>query len=244
MDFANSQFFAGFGAGLLLSVVVLIYTLHAKSMTALAFTQQRDAAREQAVAQQEVVDALLSKLDALGEEFDQYRAKADAEITSLRSECMQTSMDLRSSALQEKADALSSCGSVANGVDTLLGAVKTFERWHADMNTLIKHNRHMHAMNEDFASIVRQMVVVTLNASIEAARAGSLGHGFSEVAKELRYLATRAENLSNEYRRNLYENDLITTITFQDLQAGGKMIIGSVVALGLANHKTQECLNA
>jgi hypothetical protein len=56
-------------------------------------------------------------------------------------------------------------------------------------------------------------------------------------------LASRAEKLSNDYRNNLYENDLITTTTFQDLQAGGKMIIGSVTSLGLTNKKTQETLS-
>jgi hypothetical protein len=50
--------------------------------------------------------------------------------------------------------------------------------------------------------------------------------------------------LSKAYRSNLYENDLITTATFQDLQAGGKMIIGAVTGLGLTNQKTREALAA
>ena len=242
VNFANFQFLAGLSLGLLLCVAVVIYTLFAKSKAALVRIKDAQTAKERLVAKQDELDAGLSKLADLAEEFDGYRANADSEFATLQREFLQTGQTLRSSVEQEKTSALSSCASVADGVQTLLGAVKTFERWHTDMNTLIKHNRHMHAMNEDFAAIVRQMVVVTLNASIEAARAGSFGRGFSEVAKELRHLATRAENLSNDYRRNLYENDLITTITFQDLQAGGKMIIGSVVTLGLSNDKTKESL--
>jgi len=134
--------------------------------------------------------------------------------------------------------------SMAEGVSELLGLVKTFERWHADMNQLISHNREMHSKNDDFNQIVRQMVIVTLNASIEAARAGELGRGFAVVADEMRSLAGRAEKLSKEYRDSLYENDLITTNTFQDLQAGGKMIIGSLVGLDQVNKKILESVDA
>jgi methyl-accepting chemotaxis protein len=133
---------------------------------------------------------------------------------------------------------------MSSEVATLLGLVKTFERWHDDMNMLIRHNREMHDMNDDFATIVRQMVIVTLNASIEAARAGEQGRGFAVVASEMRNLATRAEKLSNDYRARLYENDLITTTTFQGLQAGGKMIMGTVIGLDLAAKKTQALLSA
>lgn len=141
-----------------------------------------------------------------------------------------------------KSGAMGNCKSLAGEIATLLGLIKTFERWHADMNVLITHNREMHTKNDEFSSLVRQVVIVTLNASIEAARAGELGRGFAVVADEMRTLATRAENLSKDFRSNLYKNDLITTTTFQDMQAGGKMIIGSVIGLDLINKKTQETL--
>jgi len=64
------------------------------------------------------------------------------------------------------------------------------------------------------------------------------------VAAEVRDLAQRAEKLSKSYRSSLYQNDLITTTTFQDLQAGGKMIVGAVIGLDLINKKTREALAA
>jgi len=122
--------------------------------------------------------------------------------------------------------------------------VKTFERWHADMNELIIHNREMHHKNDEFASIVKYMIIVTLNASIEAARAGQAGRGFAVVADEMRTLAARAESLSVGYKNSLHQNDLITTTTFQDLQAGGKMIIGSLTGLNLINNRIKDELTS
>lgn len=133
---------------------------------------------------------------------------------------------------------------LAKALAELQGISKTFERWHADMSKLVAHNKDMHEKNDEFARIVRQMVIVALNASIEAARAGSAGRGFAVVANEMRTLSVNAEALSKHYRDNLYKNDLIATTTFQDMQAGGKMIIDASMGLALTNRKIQSALSA
>lgn len=128
---------------------------------------------------------------------------------------------------------------------TELQAVQTiFERWHEGMDELLRQNADMHRKNEDFAQIVRQMTIVTLNASIEAARIGDLGRGFTVVAEEMRGLAKRAEKLSGDYRRGLYENDLLTTSTFQDIQASGKLIVGTLAALELSQRQVMDSLES
>lgn len=137
-----------------------------------------------------------------------------------------------------RSQALKTYDQSRENISNLLGLAKTFERWNDDMAVLIRHNQEMHRKNEEFALIVNQIIIVALNASIEAARAGEHGRGFSVVASEVRDLAQRAERLSKDYRSNLYQNDLITTATFQDLQAVGKMIMGAVIGLDLLNKKT------
>ena len=197
-----------------------------------------------------VSQRLLEEVAAQKRELHELYEVSEREQTAMRAQIARLNQDTQPGASEQLAkiqqsgkSALSNSTALSGEIVTLLELVKTFERWHADMNELVIHNRAMHDKNDEFASIVKYMIIVTLNASIEAARAGSSGRGFAVVADEMRNLAARAESLSEGYRNSLHQNDLITTTTFQDLQAGGKMIIGSLTGLNLINNKIKDELS-
>jgi len=116
-------------------------------------------------------------------------------------------------------------------IQSLKDTALTFERWHEDMSSLMTQNREMHVKNREFAAIVQQIVMLSLNATIEAARAGEAGRGFAVVAGQVRNLAARSEALSVGYSHSLDKNDTTTTATFQDIQAGGKMMVAALSGL-------------
>jgi methyl-accepting chemotaxis protein len=130
-----------------------------------------------------------------------------------------------------QADLLRQMQALAQEVSQLKALAVAFERWHQDMISLMAQNREMRGVGEDVASIVKQLIMLSLNAAIEAARAGESARGFVVVAAEVRSLSLRAQSLSKDLSKNLHKSDLTTTATFQDIQAGGKLMLAAISGL-------------
>ena len=132
--------------------------------------------------------------------------------------------------------------SLANDVAELKDLAEAFERWHQDMIGLTASNRSLHSNGEDLVAVARNLIMVSLNAAIEAARAGESARGFVVVAAEVRSLALKAQALANQLREGLHKNNLLTASTFQDIQAGGKLMMAAVSGLGSSVNKLRAGL--
>lgn len=77
----------------------------------------------------------------------------------------------------------------------------------SDMRNNIEDLQRQFQQINQFAAtisdIYEQTNLLSLNASIEAARAGSAGSGFSVVAQEIRFLADHSNEAANEIRKNV-----------------------------------------
>lgn len=227
---------AGGGAGLiywrqekkLKSALTAEQSRHAKEMQQTVPRSKLDAAEANAQAQadamrhryeQQITQLENAKRDE-SSQIDQIRREYESQLSGLRKTIQESSEKNKELKVLLKKD-----------VSELLEILDTINRWDDEMTKLMEHNGYMQEQNMEFAGIVKQIIILALNASIEAARAGEAGRGFAVVADEVKTLATRSGGLSDNYKENLHKNDLITTATFQDIQASGKMILTSIHAM-------------
>lgn len=199
----------------------------------------------------ELVTQLQQQLESTSQDYEQQLASAEQMKAELAEQFDSERQDITSS-LTEQIESIRMQSDNVTGdlksqlielqlqLKELADIMITFERWHESLTDLMDHNKAMSEQNGQFYNIVKQIVILALNAAIEAARAGEYGRGFAVVADEVRALALRSQELSDSYRENLYKNDILTTSTFQDIQASGKMIM---TELSTAQGQVDKCLS-
>ncbi|WP_206997764.1 methyl-accepting chemotaxis protein [Trinickia mobilis] len=224
-------------------------------MLATWFLQKRRSAKAMAVQRAQADasrEAALAQADARHQEsmskVEQEKRELESLVDSMREDLASQSADADevrtalAAAIEREKEWLQQATRIAAESARLKGLAVTFERWHEQMISLMSQNQDMHRKNHELSSIVNHVLIVSLNASIEAARAGPTGRGFSVVASEVRTLASRSQELSRSYRESLNKNDLVTTATFQDIQAGGKMITASLGSVETLANQFQSKL--
>lgn len=130
--------------------------------------------------------------------------------------------------LEQNANYVNHVGIISDAVTELLNVVNLVERWHKEVCSIVENNKVMESLVLDFKKIVGQINILSLNASIEAARAGQHGRGFAVVADEVCNLSNSAHTINENYLSNIEKNNIIAVSAFQDIQAGGIMILSAI----------------
>ncbi|MGN4224670.1 methyl-accepting chemotaxis protein, partial [Burkholderia gladioli] len=203
-------------------VLVAVFAIVAVAAIAMAVVLRlrlagaRDELRR-GMAEREAAQAHLAALQAdwtrRGQQAEDAAAAREQSLAETIEDACAQIAEVRAAlaaAVQERDAAAALAARIASEAARLRGLAGTFERWHEQMISLMTQNQDMHAKNRELSSIVAHVLIVSLNASIEAARAGTAGRGFSIVASEVRSLASRSQELSKSYQDSLNRNDLVT----------------------------------
>ncbi|MCA8309778.1 methyl-accepting chemotaxis protein [Burkholderia sp. AU28942] len=216
--------------GLVVAAIAAIVCRIARARLVAAMTREDDALRNALGAAQTRADEAAAAHAEAAHAWARREAELEERVAREAADAGERRDALQ--ALAAERTALSQLATkLADEAARLRGLAGTFERWHEQMISLTTQNQDMRTKNQELSAIVAHVSIVSLNASIEAARAGAAGRGFSIVASEVRGLAARSQQLSNSYRDSLNRNDLVTAATFQDIQAGGKMITAALATV-------------
>jgi len=134
-----------------------------------------------ATAQTEMHEATAKLLQG----FDEILTQLDT-IVAAPEQAAAGGVDARSAVLEE-------CESQLRGlIDNFHGFVRSREDMMGSVRTLSGASSGLRDMAEDVAKLARQTNLLSINAAIEAARAGPSGRGFAVVATEVRRLSAES----------------------------------------------------
>jgi len=196
------------------------------------------------------VSSLVSQTRSTLDIYDDQVKRTDSVATAIN--------ELSSSAVEisNNAHHASSLASDANKLsvlsqETLAANISSIEQLSQKMqeaqktvDSLDKHTASIGQVLEVIRGVSEQTNLLALNAAIEAARAGEAGRGFAVVADEVRQLAQRTQESTQEIQNTIAQLQQGSTVTVSVMKASIEDSARTVSQASDAGERMQEVSNS
>ncbi|MBI9105405.1 MAG: hypothetical protein JEZ04_01595 [Spirochaetales bacterium] len=138
-----------------------------------------------------------NSLETIVASFEEIRATS--ESTSTNTENIYSSM----SEIIQTTSSVNSA--IQKNVEEITHATEESQKLHGLFSSLEDKSSQVREMTREIDDVAQQTNILAINASIEAARAGSSGKGFNIIAKEIRSLSVQTQDFANTISGSINE---------------------------------------
>lgn len=153
--------------------------------------------------------------------------EAVSEVATLSQETMRTASQVKSAMTETRQQ-------IQNTIESVHSQAKQINRASEASEELNEHGRRIDSVIETIQDIAEQTNLLALNAAIEAARAGEQGRGFAVVADEVRNLAGRTKQSTEEIQMTIEKMQGLIKATV-DVMRESQDMTGNMISVSEAS---------